>query len=75
MRAGVLNLWEPEMDLSSPDLDRTDFDVIVLGAGVVGVNTAYWATRQGKRVCVIDREPEAGLALLIHPNCRHERRM
>jgi D-amino-acid dehydrogenase len=54
------------MDLSSAAFvatgrDATDFDVIVLGAGVVGVNTAYWATRQGKRVCVIDRQPEAGL--------------
>ena len=39
----------------------TDYDVIVLGAGVVGVNTAYWATQRGKRVCVIDRQPAAGL--------------
>jgi D-amino-acid dehydrogenase len=38
-----------------------DFDVIVLGAGVVGVNTAYWALRRGKSVCVIDRQPAAGL--------------
>ena len=40
---------------------KTDFDVIVLGAGVVGVNTAYWNLRNGKSVCVIDRQPEAGL--------------
>lgn len=38
-----------------------DFDVIVLGAGVVGINTAYWALRAGKSVCVIDRQPEVGL--------------
>ena len=38
-----------------------DFDVIVLGAGVVGINTAYWNLRNGKSVCVIDRQPEAGL--------------
>jgi D-amino-acid dehydrogenase len=38
-----------------------DYDVIVLGAGVVGINTAYWALRRGKRVCVIDRQPAAGL--------------
>jgi D-amino-acid dehydrogenase len=42
-------------------MSSTDFDVIVLGAGVVGVNTAYWATQRGKRVCVIDRQPAAGL--------------
>jgi len=39
----------------------TDFDVIVLGAGVVGVNTAYWLARQGRSVCVIDRQSGAGL--------------
>src|SRR5215208_4437341 len=44
--------------LSSID---TDFDVIVLGAGVVGINTAYWAMRAGRKVCVVDRQPGAGL--------------
>src|SRR5882757_3722903 len=38
-----------------------DFDVIVLGAGVVGINAAYWNLRNGKSVCVIDRQPAAGL--------------
>jgi D-amino-acid dehydrogenase len=38
-----------------------DFDIIVLGAGVVGINTAYWALRRGKSVCVVDRQPDAGL--------------
>jgi D-amino-acid dehydrogenase len=38
-----------------------DFDVVVLGAGVVGINTAYWAMRAGRKVCVVDREPAAGL--------------
>lgn len=39
----------------------TDFDVAVLGAGVVGVNAAYWLARKGQRVCVIDRQPAPGL--------------
>src|SRR5262245_50127140 len=38
-----------------------DFDVIVLGAGVVGVSSAYWLAREGKSVCVVDRQPEAAL--------------
>jgi len=38
-----------------------DYDLIVLGAGVVGVNTAYWALEAGKSVCVIDRQPAAGV--------------
>jgi D-amino-acid dehydrogenase len=44
--------------LSSTD---TAFDVIVLGAGIVGINTAYWAMRAGRKVCVVDRQPGAGL--------------
>ena len=37
------------------------FDAVVLGAGVVGINSAYWLARSGKSVCVIDRQPGAGL--------------
>jgi D-amino-acid dehydrogenase len=40
---------------------KADFDVLVLGAGVVGINTAYWCLRNGKSVCVVDRQPAAGL--------------
>ncbi|KIC15824.1 D-amino acid dehydrogenase [Leisingera sp. ANG-DT] len=35
--------------------------VIVLGAGVIGVTTAYFLARQGAEVTVIDRQREAGL--------------
>ena len=41
--------------------DSKSYDLIVLGAGVVGVTTAYWAMRAGLSVCVIEREPKAGL--------------
>lgn len=34
------------------------YDSIVLGAGVVGVNTAYWLAKAGHKVLVIDRQPE-----------------
>jgi D-amino-acid dehydrogenase len=37
------------------------FDVVVLGAGVIGINSAYWLARAGKNVCVVDRQPAAGL--------------
>jgi D-amino-acid dehydrogenase len=37
------------------------YDALVLGAGVVGVNTAYFLAKAGKSVCVIDRQPRAGL--------------
>ncbi len=39
----------------------SDFDVIVLGGGVVGISTAYWNLRNGRSVCVIDRQPASGL--------------
>src|SRR5437773_1344307 len=41
--------------------DSNSYDVIVLGAGVVGVATAYWAMRAGLSVCVVERQPNAGL--------------
>jgi len=37
------------------------YDLVVLGAGVVGVTTAYWATRAGMSVAVVDRHPAAAL--------------
>jgi D-amino-acid dehydrogenase len=37
------------------------YDVIVLGAGVVGINSAYFALKRGKSVCVVDRRSAAGL--------------
>ena len=61
--AAVCNIPDREITESiAADLNTaTDYDVIVLGAGVIGVNTAYWALRQGKRVCVVDRQGAAGL--------------
>ncbi|SMX26600.1 D-amino acid dehydrogenase small subunit [Pelagimonas phthalicica] len=35
--------------------------VIILGAGVIGVTTAYYLAKQGAEVVVIDRQREAGL--------------
>ncbi|RDV05356.1 D-amino acid dehydrogenase [Undibacter mobilis] len=46
---------------ASPNSSKTDFDVIVLGGGVVGINTAYFNLKNGKSVCIVDRQPEAGL--------------
>ncbi len=35
--------------------------ILVMGAGVVGVTTAYFLARQGAEVTVIDRQPGPGL--------------
>lgn len=37
------------------------YDVLVLGAGIIGINTAYFAMKQGLSVCVVDRQVDAGL--------------
>jgi D-amino-acid dehydrogenase len=35
--------------------------IIVLGSGVIGTASAYYLTRAGHEVTVIDRQPGAGL--------------
>ncbi|WP_438310949.1 NAD(P)/FAD-dependent oxidoreductase [Streptomyces sp. HUAS TT3] len=39
---------------------RHPLDVVIIGAGVVGAACAYYATRSGLRVAVVDRGPVAG---------------
>ncbi|MGA8262375.1 MAG: D-amino acid dehydrogenase [Arenicellales bacterium] len=45
----------------SHERDTRTYDLAVLGAGVVGVATAYWASRAGLSVAVVDRHPDAAL--------------
>ena len=35
--------------------------VIVMGAGIIGVSTAWYLVNEGHEVTVIDRQPEAAL--------------
>lgn len=37
------------------------YDVLVLGAGITGVTTAYLLSKNGMKVCVVDRQPDAAL--------------
>lgn len=37
------------------------YDVIVLGAGITGVTTAYLLAREGREAVVLDRQPDAAL--------------
>ncbi|BAJ32434.1 MULTISPECIES: FAD-binding oxidoreductase [Kitasatospora] len=41
-------------------LKRNPYDVVVVGAGVVGAACAYYAARSGLKVAVVDRGPVAG---------------
>jgi NAD(P) transhydrogenase len=51
---------------SSQELDETHFDVIVIGTGPGGEGAAMEATKQGRRVAVIERFSEIG------GNCTHQ---
>ena len=35
--------------------------VIVLGAGIIGISTAWYLLEEGHDVTVVDRQPDAGL--------------
>ena len=37
------------------------YDVVILGAGITGVTTAYQLAKAGRSVCVIERQPGAAL--------------
>lgn len=47
--------------LSPPIVSPQRYDLVVLGAGVVGIATAYWAMRAGLSVAVVDRHEDAAL--------------
>jgi D-amino-acid dehydrogenase len=42
-------------------MSNDSYDVVVLGGGILGICTAYWAARAGLSVCVVERHGEAGL--------------
>lgn len=37
------------------------YDALVLGAGIVGINSAYWLAKTGRKVAVFDRQELPGL--------------
>jgi glycerol-3-phosphate dehydrogenase len=47
-RVYLFDLWMPEMPIQQQD-------VIVLGAGIVGVSTALHLQARGRSVCLIDK--------------------
>ena len=54
-------IWRPSADIR-PILGNTEAvistDILVLGAGLIGVSTAYELARRGARVTLVDRQPE-----------------
>ena len=59
---GTRSLWMTTADVPHYEPLRTDVeaDVCIVGAGIVGMTTAYLLGRSGKRVVVLDDGPIAG---------------
>lgn len=47
-------------------MDASRIDAAVVGAGVVGLAAALAIARRGRSVCVLEREPRAGMATSTH---------
>ena len=43
-----------------------DIDAVVVGAGVIGLAAAYALASEGRRVCVLEREPRPGMGMSTH---------
>lgn len=53
----VMNNSEPSFHEASADLGR--YDVVIVGAGIVGLAHAWYANRQGLRTAVVERNEQA----------------
>ncbi|MBI4263028.1 MAG: NAD(P)/FAD-dependent oxidoreductase [Acidobacteria bacterium] len=47
-------------------MDTSRIDTVVIGAGVVGLASALAIARRGHSVCVLEREPRAGMGTSTH---------
>ena len=41
-------------------MNHTHIDIAIIGAGLTGLTTAFWLTRAGKKIQIIERQDRAG---------------
>jgi glycine/D-amino acid oxidase-like deaminating enzyme/nitrite reductase/ring-hydroxylating ferredoxin subunit len=58
----TLSVWAATADLPNypPLNENKDIEVCVIGAGITGITTAYFLSKEGKKVIVVDDGPIAG---------------
>ena len=61
-REDTVSIWMDtvEIPLETPLTERITADVCIVGAGIAGMTTAYFLTREGKSVVVLDDGPIGG---------------
>ena len=61
-REDTVSIWmdTAEIPLETPLTERITADVCIVGAGIAGMTTAYFLTREGKSVVVLDDGPIGG---------------
>jgi glycine/D-amino acid oxidase-like deaminating enzyme/nitrite reductase/ring-hydroxylating ferredoxin subunit len=66
--AGTRSVWQATVEprALAPLRQDTDADVVVVGAGLAGITTAYELARGGKRVVVLEKEPNIGAGETAH---------
>ena len=47
-------------------MSKTDFDLIVEGAGTVGISTAFWAQKEGLKTMICDSRIGYDLWVRLH---------
>lgn len=51
------SMWQENIEFTIPALNvDLDTEICVVGAGISGLTTAYFLLKEGKRVCLLDRE-------------------
>ena len=42
-------------------MKNTDVDIVIIGAGVIGLSIGYFFSKQGKKVIILEKEKNFGM--------------